>query len=736
MSASSSAVMARIDEEPPAVGPTGAAGAAGDLAGDRAGDLGGDLAGDTEPGHDAAAATQPVDDDPDRLVGRELTPFRITAAIGHGAMGRVYAAEHMLLGRRVAIKVLEPRLARDAECAARFVEEARAVGRIRHPHIVDIIDFGELDGRPYYVMELLGGETLAARIRREGGLPVPVALAISIEVASALAAAHDHGVVHRDLKPDNIFLCDYLDEPDRVKVLDFGVAKVLRNDGPDAVRIETQAGRLMGTPLYMSPEQCLGKAVDHRADVYALGVVLFECLTGVAPFVRDGWLEVLMAHVSDEAPRPSTLRDEVPPAVEAIVMRALAKEPEARFSDMRAMRSALVEVGRRIRRASRSAPVRALRGPMSGAVASVQAQAQAQAPTPSPTPSPSPSTAGQVVAKPLFAKTSAEQAAKAAVARPPAPASAPAPAAGAASLMTPAAAPANSAALPPAIAGGNGPLELARGAGIAEVLRKIIVTRLESGRLVLPSLPASVAATLAELRAPNADLAHIARVLGTDPLIAPQLLNLAGSAFYCSNRPPQTLLQAVIQLGVVRLRSLLLELSTRRVFASPRRGVRAAFDGMWGHSLAVAELARRICAELGNPAEADGVHLGGLLHDVGKPVVGALLLEAEKLLGDRFAIDPATWIDVVSRSHRAVAVALAESWKLDPLLSHVVAGCGAYGDETATNIVCMANAVAKRAWRTVGPVDREAVDELIAEGADLLRLDWKFVHALPHQLSP
>ena len=599
--------------------------------------------------------------DPEHMIGRELTPFRITGAIGHGAMGRVYAAEHVVLGRRVAIKVMEPRFARDPDGAARFVEEARAVSRIRHPNIVDIIDFGDLDGRPYYVMELLGGETLAARIARRGGLSATAAVPIAIGIASALAAAHDHGVIHRDLKPDNIFLCDHPDEPDRVKVLDFGVAKTVRPADSSVVPIETAAGRLMGTPLYMSPEQSLGKAVDARSDVYALGVVLYEALTGAAPFVRASWLEVLMAHVSDPPPRPGPVGGALPDGLEAIVLRALAKEPADRFADMRAMRAALIEV---------MARPKVIAAPFAIAAAAVAVVAAAL----------SPRAANDAVGAPI--------------ARHPLP-----------------------------------------GTGLADVLRRIIVTRLEAGRLVLPALPASVATTLTELRAPNADLAHVARILGTDPLIAPQLLNLASSAFFTSNRSPQTLLQAVIQLGVVRLRGLLLELSTRRVFASPRREVRAAFDGMWGHSLAVAELARSIVTELGSPVPADGVHLGGLIHDVGKPVVGAMLLEAEKLLGKRFVVDPATWIAVVTDTHRDVAVALTKSWNLDAGLGHVVAHCASYGDDLTTNIVCLANAVAKRAWRTVGPVDAEAADALIAEGADRLGLDWKFVHGLPHTLS-
>jgi putative nucleotidyltransferase with HDIG domain len=558
----------------------------------------------------------------------------------------------------VAIKVLEARFAREPDCAARFVEEARAVGRIRHPGIVDITDFGNLDGRPYYVMELLAGETLAARILRERALPAGEAVAIAMEVASALAAAHDHGIVHRDLKPDNVFLCAHPDTRERVKVLDFGVAKVLRRDDADAASVATRAGRLMGTPLYMSPEQCLGQPVDPRADVYALGVVLYECLTGRPPFVRETWLEVLLSHVADEPPQPSSLGRAVAPALEAIVMRALAKEPADRFADMRAMRAALAAVGEE--------PV---------------AVAATSSPAPSGTAAPA-ATGGVRVRTTAFREAAAA------------------------------------------------------GAGLADVLRDIIQARLAAGRLVLPAVPAAVAAALAELRAPNVDLAQVARTLGGDPLVAPQVLALAGAACYAAHGPPHTLLRATIALGVDRLRSVLLAMSARRVFESPRPGVRAAFDGMWAHSLAVAELVRAIGRQLGDPVDGDQLHLAGLLHDVGKPVVGAMLLEAERLIGRRFVVDRATWIEVVARSHRDVAIGLARAWNLDPPLCEALAGCDRYGGGLTAELVCLANAVAKRAGRTVGPVDHEAADALIAEGAEKFGLEWKFVHALLEQVTP
>jgi putative nucleotidyltransferase with HDIG domain len=602
-----------------------------------------------------AAARPIVDLDP--MIGRDLPPLRVTALLGRGAMGRVYAAEHALLGRRVAIKVLEPSLARDPETVARFVDEARSVNSIRHPNIVDITDFGDVDGRPYFVMELLEGETVAERLRARGKMSPGDCIAIACQVASALAAAHDQGVVHRDLKPDNIFLCSHPDYPDRVKVLDFGVAKLVQRGDPGAPG-RTEAGRVLGTPLYMSPEQCLGRPVDARSDIYALGVVMFECLTGAVPFDRESAMEVMMAHISDETPLLGSAGRPIPKLLEALVLRMMSKQPDARHDDMRQVRAAMLSIEEKVRRAVPPAPA---------------------------------ATASTAV------------------------------------LIAPVIAP----AIAPVIAPGP-----ARGAPIADTLREIILHRIETKRLVLPAMPATVLQALAELRSPSANLARVAATLGRDPLIAPQVLRIASTAYYSTSRRPQNLLQAVVQLGVMRLGRVLVELSACKVFESPQPRVRATFEGIWNHSVAVASIARMVCNDLGNPVDADVVHLGGLLHDVGKPLVGVMLLEAEKVIGKNFRVDPDLWLDIVTQSHRKVAIELARSWELSEALCHVVASSDAFHDgQPTTNIVAFANALAKRHGRTVGPIDVDALDDQIALGAEHLELDWRVVHALPERLE-
>ena len=276
---------------------------------------------------------------------RFLRSFVLSASIlGTGGMGAVYLAEHPLIGKRVAIKVLHPEFASDPGAVSRFFGEARAVNEIGHASIVDIIDFGQVEGQAtplvYLIMEYLEGKSLAQWLRDGGPLPAPTALAVAAEVADALAASHDRGIVHRDLKPDNIFL---VRRPrgggDAVKVLDFGIAK-LCGDGRNSAR--TRTGVVMGTPSYMSPEQCEGRGrIDARSDIYALGVVLFEMLTGRPPFVGEGYGELILQHLTQVAPLASSLRYDVPLAVDAIVARALEKAPERRFPSMAALRDAL-----------------------------------------------------------------------------------------------------------------------------------------------------------------------------------------------------------------------------------------------------------------------------------------------------------------------------------------------------------------------------------------------------------
>jgi tRNA A-37 threonylcarbamoyl transferase component Bud32 len=273
------------------------------------------------------------------VIGQIVNHYVIRSLIGQGGMGAVYLAEHSFIGRRAAIKVLRRAFADDGEVIARFMNEARAVNAIRHRNIIDILDVGRLsDGLPYLLMEYLEGESLGQRLARVGRLSTGEALAIVAPAASALSAAHEKGIVHRDLKPDNIFLArEPSSETERVVLLDFGVAK-LRGD-PSSM---ATGGALLGTPAYMAPEQCRGVGeVDARTDVYALGIILYQMLCGRVPFHSPGFGDVLVKHLVEAPTPPRKLVPGIPSGVEAMILRALAKDPADRFATVDRAWSAL-----------------------------------------------------------------------------------------------------------------------------------------------------------------------------------------------------------------------------------------------------------------------------------------------------------------------------------------------------------------------------------------------------------
>ncbi len=249
-------------------------------------------------------------------------------------MGAVYAAEHVLLGRAAAVKVLLPEHSRNQQIVARFFNEARAATAIRHAGIVEIFDFGYApDGSAYIAMALLDGESLGDRMKR-GTIAAAPALAIARQIAGALAAAHDAGIVHRDLKPDNVFVVpdDEVAGGERIKLLDFGIAK-LAQDG--SAHSKTSTGAVLGTPTYMAPEQCRGVAIDHRVDLYALGCILFEMLAGRPPFVGEGVGDVLTGHIHVTPPPLRSLAPAASLELEGLVAQLLAKAPGQRVQSAR-----------------------------------------------------------------------------------------------------------------------------------------------------------------------------------------------------------------------------------------------------------------------------------------------------------------------------------------------------------------------------------------------------------------
>lgn len=297
-------------------------------------------------------------------VNTQVGNYKLLKILGRGGMGTVYEGEHVYIKKLVAVKVLHPRFAKFQEAVTRFVREARAASSVRHPNIVDVTDFGPMpDGGVFFVMEHLAGRSLEDELEQNDALPLHRALNIANQLALALATAHEVGVIHRDLKPENIMLVPrpgrrdiirktvegktrYLVEKegnfDFVKILDFGIAKVMQPDELEGGK--TLAGAVFGTPEYMSPEAARGKEVDQRADIYSLGVILFDMLCGGPPFEAEAATEVLSMHLKDLPPIASVKAGpnrEITPAADRLIARALKKDPNERQQSMDEFREEL-----------------------------------------------------------------------------------------------------------------------------------------------------------------------------------------------------------------------------------------------------------------------------------------------------------------------------------------------------------------------------------------------------------
>src|SRR6188508_229710 len=259
------------------------------------------------------------------LVGTLLSGrYRLDAQVGAGGMSTVYRAFDSTLERRVAIKLMHRDIAADSDQLERFRREARSVAQLSHPHIVGVIDAGEDDGRPYIVFEYVEGETLKERIRRMGSLPIDEAVAYAIEIARALGAAHARGIVHRDIKPQNVLI----DEEGSAKVTDFGIARSMDDSGL------TAEGRVLGTTDYVSPEQALGHDVNGQSDIYSLGIVLYEMLTGDVPFHGENQVSVAMKHVREDLPDVKRMRPEVSATLASVLDHMTEKDVAHRYSDV------------------------------------------------------------------------------------------------------------------------------------------------------------------------------------------------------------------------------------------------------------------------------------------------------------------------------------------------------------------------------------------------------------------
>ena len=331
------------------------------------------------PERDPAERTRELE----KLVGTMVaTKYHVTRLIGRGGMGAVYEAENVAIGKKVALKLVDRELAQDETIAGRFAREARAASSIESEHIVQVFDAGSDGGRPYIVMELLRGEDLGTRLRREDRVPMDDALHIVAQSLRGLARAHGAGIVHRDLKPDNLFLSAKGEGASVVKIVDFGISKIARAQSGTAPLVLTHKGLVMGTPLYMSPEQAQAFSdVDGRADLYSLGAILFECLAGRPPHTGNGFEQVLIAICMTDAPDVRAIAPSVPDDVAEFVARALKRDRRERFASAAQMLDALHAIApiEKTRVPLEAADVEAL-----GAIASSSLGARASEPSSKP----------------------------------------------------------------------------------------------------------------------------------------------------------------------------------------------------------------------------------------------------------------------------------------------------------------------------------------------------------------
>src|SRR3569623_918804 len=311
----------------------------------------------------------------DPLLGRVLSErYRILRKLGEGGMGVVYLAEHVVIEKKLALKVLFPDLTRRADLIQRCMQEAKSASRSGHENVIDITDFGQSpEGYVFIAMEYLSGQDLGQVLKASGSLSWERAQPLVVQMVKALRAAHARGIIHRDMMPENIFVIPRDDGREFVKVLDFGIAKVMGLD-EDVPRL-TRTGMIFGTPEYMSPEQAQGQRVDHRVDSYAIGCIMFHVLTGRVPFKADSFMGILSKHMVEAPESPRALNPAIDPGIEAVILRAMEKDPAKRFQSMGELLQALSPVSG---------------GDFSGAVAGTPALAAPPTGAPSGQPGPPP----------------------------------------------------------------------------------------------------------------------------------------------------------------------------------------------------------------------------------------------------------------------------------------------------------------------------------------------------------
>ena len=629
-------------------------------------------------GHGSEAGKGEAGPAPD-LIGACLGNYRISSLIGKGGMGSVFLAEHVLIGRKVAIKLLDPQIASHKDAVSRFFVEARSVNEIRHPNIVEVTDLGTHGTVPFIVMEFLEGQTLEERLGRRLKLGEAETVGIARQVASALGAAHERGLVHRDLKPANIMISEHPDYPNFVKVLDFGIAKLLGDNVNTSHR--TEVGSILGTPAYMSPEQCLGDVqLDHRSDVYSLGVILFLMVTGRLPYESEAVGRLILSHVHDPIPKPSAKGGQVSPGMSHLIERALAKKPHDRFQSMRELRQALDALA--------APPARSLTpvvgvpvagntmawspgGVPAASPGAVHVAARAAVPGPVPVPVPA-SAAGVAPGTRMMVPGAAPSARPAAAAPVAAPVWVNRVASGSAPVgdrprfgatFTPGSAPA--ANLQTLLAGAVTPPPV----DLFQRLEEVVVDRIARKELRLPDLPANWVRCLQVIRDPTFSFGALSALLREDPRLSSHLVRRANSDGTLGKGVAVTSEQAMARLGSKGLLGAIFELSARPLIDIRNQRIEDELRRPWQNALAGAILAERLARIVGKDNLSAEAYLAALLRQAGIPLLAQLALEIEwemngKRPGRRIPVE--AWVPVVLAHQRKAAAVLLEHWELPP----------------------------------------------------------------------
>jgi HD-like signal output (HDOD) protein/tRNA A-37 threonylcarbamoyl transferase component Bud32 len=602
-----------------------------------------------------AAAGAPDGTAGSALIGATLGNYKVASLLGQGGMGSVYLAEHTLIGRQVAIKVLDPQVAGHPDIVSRFFVEARAVNEIRHPNIVEVTDLGLHTGHPYIVMEYLRGETLESRLAR-GRLSEVETVRIARQVASALGAAHERGMVHRDLKPANIMLTDHPDYPDFVKVLDFGIAKLLGAAQTPAGH-HTEVGTLLGTPAFMSPEQCLGDLqLDHRSDIYSLGVILFLMLAGRLPFQDEAIGRLILAHVHQPAPPLSLIAPQISPALATLVARTLAKNPADRPPTMHALRAALDSN-------------REDAGPgKDGGRDEVKTPRQVVPPAPSGVHRgdayvPDEVRAARQPGTRLFGVGER--------------------ASGAGGGVTP---------LPAA-----GSAVHALAGRVAEALAE----RLGRGQLDLPPVPPSISRALQVLSDPGFSYGTLAALLKQEGRLGSYIVRRSNNDGPPGRGVAVTPEHAIPRLGLHGLRTAVIEFAARRVIDGRDERLEEEVRRPWHHALGGAIVAERIARLRSLGEEASIAILAALMRDLGVPLVATLVFQLEFELGGHRSVRslrPEVWLPMLRTHQRRAGILLVRHWGLPDELASALAESTEVRPPrlTMANLACVAGALADR----------------------------------------